>query len=378
MNPNYLKSTQIYRHPYAFQMVLVDDKLFFTERFPGELEKKIKFKNYPKNDGLFVYENGVVTKLIDTLSTHLANCKDAVFTLDFYDKKIKYLEWASGKYSVGLLEDNYRFCVNDRFGRQDLVYIGNLEGQVSLGLVGETLNKLTQRDYTWFITNEIMIRLFADVPAERENEEPTKDWTKATIFDKNNVLLRTIDLAFLSNNRIDNSKRLQDPIINDGKIYVAYNNWQLMCLDLTGDQHWYKDYEFQFKNYEISDSVIYAKSYDKLCKINSITGEINEATNIAKYYESTGLVDYGLFWVYEDFVFCLAKARNNPHDHLVIFNKHNLEYIGVVCLGYDEEEIVMLSTMRGRSVCIYEKGKLYINDMSTILRVYELDLTKYL
>lgn len=377
MKPNNLQLKQIYRHPYAFQMVLVDDKLFFTERFPGELEKKIKFKNYPKNDGLFVYENGETKKLIDTLSSHLANCKDAVFTLDFYDKKLSFVEWSSGTYSIGTLEGNYSFCVNDKYGRQNWVYIGHFDGQISTGLFGESLNELSNRDFTWFITNDKMIRHFADVPSEKENEKPTKDWTKATFLDKNNLLLKTIDLSILSNNRIDNSKRLQDPIIYEDKMYVAYNNWQLMCLDLKGEDHWYQQYEYNFKNYELSEGVIYAKSYGKLCKIDPKTGEIFESADIEQYFQATVLADFGLFWVYEDFVFCLAHNHKNYHHHFLIFNKHSLIYIGEVCLGYDDKEIVRIPTMRGRSCFIYEKGKMYVYDSSTVLRVYELDLTKY-
>ncbi len=378
MNLNNLQLNQIYRHPYAFQMVVVDGKLFFTERFPGELENKIKFKNYPKNDGLFVYENGETKKLIDTLSSHLANCKDAVFTLDFYNKTLNYVEWASGNYNVGILEGSYRYCVNDNYGRQDWVYIGNFDGQISTGLFGESLNELSNRDFTWFITKDSMVCLFADIQLNDANENPPKDWTKATILNKDNELVRTIDLSGLSGNQIDNSKRLHDPFFSNNKMYVAYNTRHLLCLDLTSEDHWYKQYEYIFKNYELSEGVIYAKSFDKLCKIDPKTGEIFESADIEQYFQTRGLADRGLFWVYEDFVFCLAWYKNNPNSHLVIFNKNNLEYIGAVSLGYTDKENVQIPTMRGRSCFIYEKGKMYIYDSSTVLRVYELDLTKYL
>jgi hypothetical protein len=123
--------------------------------------------------------------------------------------------------------------------------------------------------------------------------------------------------------------------------------------------------------------VIYAKSYGKLCKIDPKTGEIFESADIEQYFQATVSADFGLFWVYEDFVFCLAHNHKNYHHHFLIFNKHTLIYIGEVCLGYDDKEIVRIPTMRGRSCFIYEKGKMYVYDSSTVLRVYELDLTKY-
>lgn len=323
MNPNNLQLKQIFRHPYAFQMVLVDDKLFFTERFPGELEKKIKFKNYPKNDGLFVYENGETKKLIDTLSSHLANCKDAVFTLDFYDKKLSFVEWSSGNYNIGEIEGDFSFCRNDKFG-QCFMYAGHFDGKISTGIMGCTLSSLKPRDISWITMENFKVCFFEEFLPTTENEQPIIDWTKATIFDDNNILLRTLDLAMISKNSICEFNILHDCMVYEDAIYMPYKNNGFLCLDLTGEDHWYKQYEYNFKNYELSDGLIYAKSYDKLCKIDPKTGEISQSAEIAQYYESTGLSDFGLFWVYEDFVFCLAHNHKNYHHHFLIFNKHSL------------------------------------------------------
>lgn len=165
------------------------------------------------------------------------------------------------------------------------------------------------------------------------------------------------------------------------RIYPTSDFWILYYSDNTVVQlnpdkgvGWFET-DSPYHTYTYEGDTLYALSNHVISKIDAKTGEellIKDITAIKEKY-SVNLYQGGA-WIYDDYLFFPVPLQPNiTSTGWLVFNKHNLEEVGLMNIANLAEGEVVLIPGQFCGNFIFSKGKVYINDTADWLRVFDIE-----